>query len=63
LPRYRHGFSVSNVLDDTIWVFREVWLRMIGLNLIARPAGRTAPATSERRWIGVAPRPRWARRR
>src|SRR6476660_2574365 len=34
LPRYRRAFSVGNVLDDTIRVFREMWLRMIGLNLL-----------------------------
>src|SRR3954454_14705017 len=34
LPRYRRPFSVSAVLDDTIQVFRQVWLPMVGLNLL-----------------------------
>ena len=34
LPRYRRPFSVSGVLDDTIHVFRQAWLRFAGLNLL-----------------------------
>jgi hypothetical protein len=39
LPRYRRPFSVGDVLDDTIRVFRQVWLRMIGLNLLVAVLG------------------------